>query len=125
MRRFFHCILQAANAPTDVGFPNLRIEQESSEPILFQEKLWLFAVTFTGKFHIEILKKNERINSSRYIQFIKSVIQKFSRHVEPLTWENSILIQDNARHHTAKATQDFYAEKSLSTLKQPPYSPGL
>ena len=71
------------------------------------------AVTLTGK---SIMKKNEKIDSSRYVQFIKSTIQNFSRLVQPLTWENSLLIQDNARPHTAKATHEFYDKKSLSTL---------
>lgn len=90
----------------------------------FSKKIMVMcAVTFTGKFHIEILKKNEKIDSSRYVQFIKSTIQNFSRHVKPLTWENSLLIQDNARPHTARATREFYEKKSLSTLAQPAYSP--
>ena len=69
------------------------------------------------------MKKGEKINSERYIQFLKSLYHNFSRHMKPLNWSISMLIQDNAQSHAARSTADFLQQKQLATIHQPHYSP--
>ena len=103
---------------------------DHSEPIhvvkrsQFDRKIMsVIAVSFTGKYHCELLQERESMNSERYVTFLVNMEKKFSRHVFPLNWRNMIFVQDNARPHVSKVTSMFLANKNATLLRQSPYSP--
>lgn len=90
----------------------------------FDKKVMIMAaVTFTGKFHIEVLKAGETVDSQRYCIFLRHMITKFSRHVNALLCQDILLVQDNARPHTSAATTTYLDHRGLKLLHQPQYSP--
>jgi histone-lysine N-methyltransferase SETMAR len=103
---------------------------DHSEPIhvvkrsQFDKKIMsIIAVSFTGKYHCELVEVGQGMNSERYINFLGNMEMKFSRHVSPLNWRNMIFVQDNARPHVSRLTSTFFTNKNVSLLHQPPYSP--
>ena len=81
------------------------------------------AITFSGKYHFEVLENKETINSMQYMSFLQDMQGKFVHSRNSPGWKKMILIQDNARPHTSMMTTAFLASKGVRTLKQPPYSP--
>ena len=47
----------------------------------------------------------------------------FSRHVDPLDWNDIIFQHDNARVHTSQRVRSFLEEKGVMLLRQPAWSP--
>jgi transposase len=83
----------------------------------------IVAMTFHGKNHFEILDNKETVDGDRYLTFLKNMQHNFKRHHEKLTWDQMILLQDNARPHTKATVVSYLAKKGVILLKQPAYSP--
>lgn len=68
-----------------------------------------------GKFYAS--GTEERFNSNSYVDFVRGVLAKNSRHV--------ILIQDGAPYHVSRQTRDFFQSKKdrLTVYQLPSYSP--
>lgn len=83
------------------------------------------ALTFTGKVHVEYVPHGESIDSSGYIHFLQAVFHNFSRHCQPLTSDDILVIHDNARVHVSQAVREFLASRNVTVLKQAPHSPDM
>ena len=88
-----------------------------------QKCLLIMALSFSGKCCVDILDPFKTMDSNRYIDFLKRVNYNFSRHLNPLPFQNMVLIMDNARPHVSRETQAFIAKKQINILRQPAYSP--
>jgi hypothetical protein len=71
----------------------------------------------------EFLEAGNTVNSARYNETIK----KLRRRVCRVRWSTSriLLLHDNARPHTARATTDALETLKFEVLSHPPYSPDL
>ena len=78
-------------------------------------KVWGLIEYFTGRLFYQ--GQTERFTAARYCAFLATVLAATER---PL-----IVIQDGARYHTARATQDFVAQHAdrLTVYQLPAYSP--
>jgi len=69
----------------------------------------------------EWLDPDEKINRTRYIQFLNEALRPYiEENFSPN--EIAILEHDNARPHAARDTQDFIATMEWGQLAHPPYS---
>ena len=76
--------------------------------------------------HFEFLPQGQTVNQYVY----KEILRRLRRSVRDKRWdlwENNawVLYHDNAPSHSALSIQQFLAERNVSTLEQPPYSPDL
>jgi transposase len=71
----------------------------------------------------EFLEAGNTVNSARYIETIKNLQQRVCR-VRQST-SPTLLLHDNARPHTARATLDALEMLKFEVLSHPPYSPDL
>ena len=71
----------------------------------------------------EFLEVGNTVNSARYIETIKNLRQKMCR----VRWSISriLLLHENARPHTARATIDALETLKFEVLSLPPYRPHL
>jgi len=71
----------------------------------------------------EFLEAGNTVNSAQYIETIKNLRQRVCRvrrSTSPI-----LLLHDNARLHTARATTDALETLKFEVLSHPPYSPDL
>jgi len=71
----------------------------------------------------EFLEVGNTVNSARYIETIKNLrrrVCRVRRSTSPI-----LLLHDNARLHTARATIDALETLKFEVLSHPPYSPDL
>jgi transposase len=71
----------------------------------------------------EFLEAGNTVNSARYIETIKSLrrrVCRVGRSTSPI-----LLLHDNARSQTARATIDALETLKVEVLSHPPYSPDL
>ena len=85
--------------------------------------LCIVAISFTGKFCIEVLNPFQTMDSQVYVHFLQRMMKNFKRQVLPLYWDDAVLIFDNARPHLAQETVTLLHRKNVTILHQPPYSP--
>ena len=71
----------------------------------------------------EFLEAEKTVNSARYIETIKNLRRRVCR-VRGST-SRILLLHDNARPHTARATIDALETLKFEVLSHPPYSPDL
>jgi len=69
----------------------------------------------------EFLEAGKTVNSARYIETIKNVRRRVCRVRGSTLW--ILLLRDNARPHTARATIDALETLKFEVLSHPPYSP--
>jgi histone-lysine N-methyltransferase SETMAR len=69
-------------------------------------------------------KWSENVNSALYCEVLLKLRDAIHR---KLTGQlaRGVLLHDNARHHTARATQERIQELQWELLEHPPYSPDL
>ena len=76
-----------------------------------------------GLVYFELLKPGETVTADRYSQQLSEVDEVLRRRgVDPVTVR---YLQDNARPHIAKITQQKIEEIGWHVLPHPPYSPDL
>ena len=71
----------------------------------------------------EFLEAGKTVNSARYIKTIKNLRRRVCR-VRGST-SRILLLHDNARPHTARATIDALETLKFEVLSHPPYNPDL
>jgi histone-lysine N-methyltransferase SETMAR len=74
-----------------------------------------------GLLHIDFLHKCRTINAAYYCE----IRQAYRRKRRDLSMGEVVLLQDNARPHTAALTQLKLEQLGWKTLEHPPYSPDL
>ena len=79
-----------------------------------------------GIVHMEFIPEGQTVNQHVY----KGILQRLLRSVRDKRrelWENNswLLHHDNAPAHTALSIREFLAEKNVTVMEQPPYSPDL
>lgn len=87
------------------------------------KRMFIVAVTFSGRFHLEVLQAGESVNATRYLAFLKNMEHNFRRHVNSLPWDKMHILHDNARPHASHTVIDYLTNKGVRLVKQPPLSP--
>jgi histone-lysine N-methyltransferase SETMAR len=75
--------------------------------------------------HFEFIPQGETVNSAYYVEILKQLREPVCRK-KPKLWPNDwILHHDNAPAHKAISVKQFLAQKSITEMEHPPYSPDL
>lgn len=90
----------------------------------------IVAVNFDGLSFSTVLERNQSVDSELYTNFLIDTVNSFTNHDlrnerREVSWENMVLMHDNARPHVSRHTQNFLADKNVQLLYQAPYSPDL
>ena len=89
----------------------------------------MVTIPFTCKpnrFSVALRPQGESINAEYMIQYLKDTGKKFHNlKKDKISLEEMHFQMDNARPHTAAATQHFMASRNVKLVKQSPYSPDL
>ena len=94
---------------------------------LTQKKL-LVSVWWTsaGVVHFSFLKSGQTITADVYCQQLQTMMEKLAaKQPRLVNRRRPLLLQDNARPHTAQQTVTKLEELQLECLRHPPYSPDL
>ncbi|XP_065662641.1 uncharacterized protein LOC136085278 [Hydra vulgaris] len=84
----------------------------------------IYAISFDGKAYVEELPNVQSVNSEVYMLFLSIVHSNFvNKGLKRGTWNTMLLQHDNARPHESAAVRDYLAEKKITRVIQPPYSP--
>lgn len=76
-----------------------------------------------GPVHWELLQQGQTITAEIYCEMLDRVSEALA---EKRSYrQNTIFLQDNARPHTARITQQKLAQLGWEVLEHPPYSPDL
>ena len=105
----------------------LEPRQRTIQPSLTNKKTMIL-LAFTGdrKFAVETLERNETVDSSRYISFLKNTGEKWRKlRTSPTRLGELWLQHDNARVHKSTETSDFLRRRGVTLIEQSPYSPDL
>jgi histone-lysine N-methyltransferase SETMAR len=79
-----------------------------------------------GVIHIDYLDKGATINAAYYSALLKNEVRPALRRKRPGKLRSvPLLLQDNARPHTAKLTTEIIRDLQWEILPHPPYSPDL
>ena len=72
---------------------------------------------------VEWVPSGQTVNQQYYIEVLKKLHDRVRRK-QPELWRNGwILHQDNAPAHSALSVKQFSANKNITVLEHPPYSP--
>ena len=79
-----------------------------------------------GMVHKEFVPEGRTVNADFYVEVLQHLCKRI-QHVRPKMWEDRtfFLLHDNAPAHTATRTVQFLAQKGITVLSHPPYSPDL
>ena len=79
-----------------------------------------------GMVHYEFLPRGETVNQHVYKEILQRLLRSVREKRRDL-WESniSLLHHDNSSAHTALSIRMFLADKNITVLEQPPYSPDL
>lgn len=78
-----------------------------------------------GPITISFLEKGTTVNSENYCQLLQQVKKDIKNKRRGMQSRGVILLQDNARPHTARRTNEAITNLGWEQLKHPPYSPDL
>lgn len=88
-----------------------------------QKTLLLFCFT-SNKVYAESLPYGETVDSQRYVSFIRSVGEHWRvLRRDPTKLCDLSFQHDNARPHTSAVTAQFFRQRRVKMVGQPPYSP--
>lgn len=86
--------------------------------------LLIVCFTANGKIYIEATTKGETINSTRYVEFVRSLGDHWRRlRSDPTNLSELCFQHDNARPHTSAETTAFMTYRKVNKVYQSPYSP--
>src|SRR5258705_5524008 len=72
------------------------------------------------------MDRGETVNATRYASILKEELRRAIKNKRSgLLSDGVILLQDNARPHTARHTMEIVAQLGWEILEHPPYSPDL
>jgi histone-lysine N-methyltransferase SETMAR len=78
-----------------------------------------------GTIHFEFIPQGQTANQAYYVEILKR-LREAVRIKGPEHWPNDwILRHDNGPAHKALSVKQFLAQKSITEMKHPPYSPDL
>lgn len=81
---------------------------------------------YKGILHFELLPKNQRINSTVYVQQLAKLSDAIQKKRPELANSKDVVFQhDNAKPHTSLVTCQKLSELGWDVLSHPPYSPDL
>ncbi|XP_065652795.1 histone-lysine N-methyltransferase SETMAR-like [Hydra vulgaris] len=90
----------------------------------YQRLIGDLRISFDGKAYVEVLPNGQSVNSEVYMLFLSNMHSNFvNRGLKNVTWNTMLLQDDNVRPHVSAAVKDFLAEKKVTSIIQPPYSP--
>lgn len=81
----------------------------------------ILAMDIKGICGYEILPKKETVNGSRYLSFLKKLMNEWRGDRRHSVW----LLDDNARSHRKTEVIEWIEENNIERWLQPPYSPDL
>ena len=90
-------------------------------------KLMLIAFFDTrGIVHMEFLPQGQTVNQHVYKEILRRLLRSVREKRRELWQDNAWLLhQDNAPAHNALSIRQFLAERNVTVLDHPPYSPDL
>ncbi|KAL4494417.1 hypothetical protein ABPG72_019827 [Tetrahymena utriculariae] len=101
-------------------FSDFNRKLEQSEISYSQNQIHIWGgISLHGKTQIHIY--NESVTSQQYQNCIKQSFIPFNQ----INQNRMILLQDGARPHTAKATEEFFRINNITVIQNPSYSPDL
>jgi histone-lysine N-methyltransferase SETMAR len=78
-----------------------------------------------GTVHVESIPQGQTVNQANYVEILKRLREAVGIK-RPEVWPNDwILHHDNAPAHKALSVKEFQAQKSITEMGHPPYSPDL
>jgi histone-lysine N-methyltransferase SETMAR len=78
-----------------------------------------------GIVHFELIPQVQTVNQAYHVEIVKQEYVAVRRK-RPELWPNDwILHDDNAPAHKALSVKQFMAQKSITEMEHPPYSPDL
>lgn len=94
-----------------------------------KSKIKCMLITFfdlRGLIHYEFVPKGQTVNQHFYKDVLTRLFEKL-RNKRPEMWQSRDfrILHDNARPHVSLLVNDFLAEKRVSVMPHPPYSPDL
>ena len=96
----------------------------TAKPGLFPKKVLLcFWWDTEGPVHWELLQQGQTITAQVYCDMLDRVAAELA--VKRPHRQHQIFLQDNARPHTARITQQKFQQLGWEVLDHPPYSPDL
>ena len=110
---------------------NIRVwtKKKAKKPTNVKEKLTrrktMVTIAFTCKpnrFSVSLIPQGESINAEYMIQYLKETGKRFHNlKKDKISLKEMHFQMDNARPHTAAATQHFLASRNVNLVKQLPY----
>jgi transposase len=77
-------------------------------------------------FHFEFVSEETTVNQTFYVEVLKRLIDAVRRKRGELWRDRSLILRhDNAPVHPSLRVSQFLAEKGISAMDHPPYSPDL
>jgi histone-lysine N-methyltransferase SETMAR len=74
--------------------------------------------------HQEFVPEGQTVNAEFYEAVLKRLLLRMQR-VRPQMYEKWSLLNDNACPHTAICVRNFLAQRHVTVIEHPPYSPDL
>jgi hypothetical protein len=92
--------------------------------LTFRKTMLSIVFTGNGKVNMNVSEKGETVNSESYVDFVHQTGDRWRRlRSDPTPLKELLWMQDNARPHSAAATEDFFRKRHVKLVKQSPYSP--
>jgi hypothetical protein len=78
-----------------------------------------------GSVHFKLTSQGKTVNQAYYVELLKQLCEAVHRK-RPELWPNDwILHHDNASPHKALSIKQFLAQKLITKMEHPPYSPDI
>lgn len=106
--------------------PGQHRPQVPHQGLTWEKTMILVAFTCNKKFSVEATERGETVNADYYKCFINKTGEKWRKlRSDPVRLSDVWWQQDNARPHLASTTQEFFQQRGICQIKQPPYSPDM
>jgi len=112
------------NAKVGSGTCKLSPSQESENEHIQNQMMLICFPDSQGIFHKEFVPPGQTVNQTFYQEVLER-LRKRVAHVRPGITRTWMLHNNNSPCHTAVSINEFFAEKSIPVVPQPPHSPDL
>lgn len=94
--------------------------------LTWEKTMVILAFTCNKKFSVDVTQRSETVDADRYLNFVHQTGEKWRKlRSDPVRLRDLWWQQDNARPHTSRKVQEFFARRGVQRIEQPPYSPDL